>query len=76
MTKWTELLSKFKSPVARFEKYMLKRGLIKEGDSNMFRDEAKELVRDALKNSMGVAKPSIDEMFTDVYDTVPKSLNE
>lgn len=71
MLKWKELLAKFSSPVQRFEKYMLKRGLIKEGDSHKIREEAKEAVRDALKNAMGVAKPSIDEMFTDVYDQLP-----
>ena len=76
MLKWKELLTKFSSPIQRFEKYMLKRGLIKEGDSQMIREEAKESVRDALKNSMGVIKPSIDEMFTDVYDELPQSLKD
>jgi 2-oxoisovalerate dehydrogenase E1 component alpha subunit len=33
MEKWKDLLSKFKSPIARMENYLLKKGIVKEGDS-------------------------------------------
>ena len=32
MKKWKELLEKFSNPIARLEKHLLKKGLIKEGD--------------------------------------------
>ena len=41
MLKWKELLTKFKSPIFRLEKYLLNKGIVKEGDSQKFRDEAR-----------------------------------
>ncbi len=33
MQKWKELLTKFKSPIERFERYLTKRGLVKPEDT-------------------------------------------
>ncbi len=76
MQKWKELLTKFKSPIDRLEKYMMKRGLVKEGDAQKFRDEAKTAVRDSLKSAFEQRKPPIDDLFTDVYDFIPESLKD
>ena len=42
MKKWEDLLGKISSPIQRFEKYLLKRGLITE-------ERKKELKKDALE---------------------------
>lgn len=76
MKKWKELLTKFKSPIARLETYMLKKGLIKPDDSTKFRDEARTAVRDALKMANDQKKPPIEELFNDVYDHITPNLVE
>jgi len=76
MQKWKELLTKIKSPIDRFEKYLTRRGLVKPEDTARFRDEARTAVREALKNAIETRKPPIDDMFTDVYDFIPKNLEE
>lgn len=76
MEKWKDLMSKIKSPIDRFEKYLAKRGLVTPQDTQKFRDEARTAVRDALKVSIGAQKPSIDNLFTDVYDFLPENLKE
>ena len=76
MLKWTELISKIKSPIDRFEKFLTKRGLVTAADTQSFRDEARAAVREALKVSNELLKPDIDELFKDVYDFVPDNLKE
>lgn len=76
MQKWKELLSKFKSPIHRLENYLLNRGLVKPEDSKQYRLEALNQVRDALKNANDQKKPSIDDMFNDVYDTIMPHLED
>jgi TPP-dependent pyruvate/acetoin dehydrogenase alpha subunit len=41
MEKWKELLTQFSSPIMRLEKYLLRKGLIKESDSKSYREDAK-----------------------------------
>ena len=76
MQKWKELLSKFRSPIERFEKYLTRHGLVKPEDTARFREEARTAVREALKNAIEAPKPPIEELFTDVYDTIPKHIQE
>ncbi len=76
MQKWKELLTKIKSPIDRFERYLTKRGLVKAEDTKRYRDEARTAVRDALKAGIEAKKPPIDELFNDVYDFIPKNLEE
>ena len=76
MQKWKDLLGKIKSPIDRFEKYLTKRGLVKAEDTQRFRDEARQAVRDALKNGIEARKPAIDELFNDVYDVIPPHILE
>lgn len=60
MQKWQQLLKDFSNPIARLEKHLLARGLVKAGDSDKIRDEARSEVRDALKESSAMPKPDID----------------
>jgi len=76
MLKWKELLSKFSSPIQRLEKYMVKQGLIKESDTKQYREEARDAVKEALKNANEAKKPHIDELFNDVYDEIPHHIEE
>lgn len=76
MKKWKDLLGKIKSPIDRFERYLTRRGLAKPEDTQRFRDEARTAVRDALKHGIEAKKPEIDELFKDVYDFIPKNLQE
>ena len=76
MKKWKTLLSTIKSPIDRFEHYLTKRGLVTPPDTQKFRDEARQAVRDALKNAIEARKPEIDELFKDVYDFIPENLQE
>lgn len=76
MKKWKDLLSKIKSPIDRFQNYLMKRGLATPADTQKFRDEARSAVRDALKNAIEARKPEIDELFKDVYDFIPENLQE
>jgi 2-oxoisovalerate dehydrogenase E1 component alpha subunit len=76
MQKWKELLSKFRSPIERFEKYLNRKGLVKPEDTARFREEARTAVREALKNGIEAVKPPIDDLFTDVYEKIPTHIAE
>ena len=76
MEKWKELLSKFSSPIERFEKYLTRRGLITAERTKKLRKEATDQVRTALKNSTAELLPEVDELFTAVYDKMPDNLLE
>ena len=76
MEKWKELISKFSSPIERLEKYLTRRGLITPERTLKLRNEAKNMVREALKNATGELLPEIDELFEGVYEKMPNSLVE
>jgi 2-oxoisovalerate dehydrogenase E1 component alpha subunit len=76
MKKWKELLEKFSSPIERLEKYLTRRGLINAERTAKLRSEAKNMVRDALKNATGELLPEVDSMFEDVYEKMPNHLVE
>lgn len=64
------------NPVARFRKYLeLKKWWSKELDQST-RDEAREQVLAEFATAEQQKKPSIQEMFTDVYDELPWNLKE
>jgi TPP-dependent pyruvate/acetoin dehydrogenase alpha subunit len=71
MKKWKELLETFKSPIERMEKYLTRRGLITPERTAKVRNEAKNLVRDALKNATGEVHHEVDSLFEDVYEKMP-----
>lgn len=76
MKKWQELLGSFTSPIERMEKYLTKRGLITPERTAEVRLNAKNQVRDALKNATGEVFPEIDLLFEEVYDKMPNNILE
>jgi len=58
----------------RLEKYMIKNGLLEEGESDKIRAEARNTARNALKAATVEPKPSIETMFDGVYDKIPDHL--
>lgn len=76
MKKWNDLLKKFGTPIERYEKYLTSRGLLTEDRTKKLRTDAKNAVRDALKNAVGVVFPPVDSLFEDVYENLPPNLIE
>jgi 2-oxoisovalerate dehydrogenase E1 component alpha subunit len=69
-------MKKFASPIERMDKYLTRKGLITAERTARVRLEAKNAVRDALKNATGELLPEIDNLFSDVYEEIPKHLLE
>jgi 2-oxoisovalerate dehydrogenase E1 component alpha subunit len=63
-------------PIARFKAYMFKQGWLDEAEDEKAKDEIRQQVLDALKVSEKVAKPSLEEIVTDVYSDVPAHLQK
>lgn len=63
MKKWEELLQKFSNPIERIEKYLKNKGLLTQERTDKLREDAKNQVRDALKNATGELLPPIDQLF-------------
>lgn len=76
MLKWADLMKKFTSPIERMDKYLTRKGLITAERTAKVRLEAKNAVRDALKNATGELLPEIDNLFSDVYEKIPLHLLE
>ena len=76
MKKWKELIEKFGSPIERMEKYLTKRGLLTAERNKKLRDDARNAVRDALKNACGELLPDVDNLFEDVYEKMPPHILE
>lgn len=76
MKKWSELLKTFTSPIERMEKYLTRRGLITPEWTAAVRLNAKNQVREALKNATGELLPEVDQLFEEVYDEMPAHLIE
>lgn len=58
------------------DKYLTRRGLITPERTAKVRLEAKNQVRDGLKNAIGELLPEVDNLFEDVYEVMPKHLEE
>ena len=55
---------------------MKDKGWISEKEYKDIEEQTKEEVREALKIAFACKKPSIDSMFTDVYEDLPMNLIE
>jgi len=55
---------------------LTRKGLITPERTTKLRNEAKNMVRDALKNATGELLPPVDSLFEDVYDEMPLHLQE
>jgi TPP-dependent pyruvate/acetoin dehydrogenase alpha subunit len=56
------------------DKYLTRRGLITPERTARIRLEAKNQVRDGLKNAIGELLPEVDNLFEDVYEKMPLHL--
>lgn len=63
-------------PVNRFRNYLVKRGWLDEAEDEAAKESIRKEVLDALKVAEVVAKPSLDELVTDVYEHVPAHLQK
>jgi len=64
------------NPITRLRRFLEKRGWWSQEKEDAARKEARKEILDNLKLAEQRAKPHVDELFTDVYDTVPKHLQE
>lgn len=64
------------NPIVRFKRYLINKGHMKEEDDQVWKKEARKNVLEAFSKAEKRKKPSISEMFTDVYDKLPKHLQE
>ena len=76
MKKWEDLLGKFSNPIHRLEKYLLRENLITADQNAKLRKDARDMVRESLKAANELPKPSIDGLFEDVYEKMPKHILE
>lgn len=65
-----------RSPISRFRKYIQRNGWWSEDqESELFRN-VKQQVLQAIKTAEGMEKPTLTELFTDVYEQMPPNLHE
>jgi len=64
------------NPISRLRKFMEKRGWWSQEQEDEIRKAARKEVLEQLKLAEQRPKPHVDELFTDVYDSVPKHLQE
>jgi 2-oxoisovalerate dehydrogenase E1 component alpha subunit len=76
MKKWSEYLESIGDPISRFFTYLKSKNWITENEYKDIIDDAKEQVRNSLKEAHKTKKCSIESMFEDVYEKVPKSLQD
>lgn len=76
MLKWKEYLIAMGNPVDRYYKYLLNKNWIKEDEYKSLLEKTKEEVRESLKVALLGKKPSLDSLFTDVYENLPPNLIE
>lgn len=65
---------KRKDPMIRLRKYLTGKGLWTDAKQQAAEDAAKILVADVVKLSEGMEKPSTDDMFNYLYETIPEDL--
>jgi len=63
-------------PIARFYSHMISKGVWGESQDKEWKKEAKKKVLDAFSKAEKTLKPSWQELFTQVYDDVPKDLQK
>jgi 2-oxoisovalerate dehydrogenase E1 component alpha subunit len=76
MKKWNDYLTTIGDATERFYKYLLGKNWVTENEYKDIVDDAKEQVRNSLKEALKTKKPHIDSLFDDVYETVPHHLKE
>lgn len=74
MEKWNALIKKLGDPITRFEKYLVKQGVVDEGFKEKVIEETVKETRNALASAIDEKLPPIDMLFEDVYDEKPTHL--
>ncbi|KAI9140495.1 thiamine diphosphate-binding protein [Paraphysoderma sedebokerense] len=64
------------NPSVRFRKYLESKSWWSQADEDSFRKDIRRQILTAFADAEKKKKPSIKELFTDVYDTVPPHLKE
>jgi 2-oxoisovalerate dehydrogenase E1 component alpha subunit len=64
------------SPINRFRKYVEAKGWWSESEDSAFKKEIRTEILQAFAKAEKRKKPSVDELFTDVYDELPWHLKE
>lgn len=65
-----------KDPIIRFELYLKSLGLLTDQDVKDIRENADQMLSDAIKEAEKVGQPALETLFTDVYKDVPQNLRE
>ena len=63
-------------PVARFRAYLIKQGWLDEAEDEKAKEEIRVQVLDALKDAEKYPAPALEEIVTDVYESVPAHLQK
>ncbi|CAA0831679.1 2-oxoisovalerate dehydrogenase subunit alpha 1-mitochondrial [Striga hermonthica] len=65
-----------RNPTNRFRKWVQRNGWWTDEDENELRSSTRKQVLSAIHEAGKIEKPSLEELFTDVYDRVPSNLHE
>jgi len=65
-----------KNPITRLFMFLKTRGWITDSDRDSIQNECRQAVVAAMKTAEAAKKPHLDHTFTDVYDQMPKRLEE
>lgn len=71
-----ERFEKHSDPLLRLEEFLKRHYNMTDDDFRQVVDEEKIAVLDAIRQAEMKPKPSIDELFEDVYKEMPRSLKE
>ncbi|TPX36557.1 hypothetical protein SmJEL517_g01218 [Synchytrium microbalum] len=64
------------SPILRFKKYIARVHGWTDSDESILQQTSRKRVMEALAEDDSLMRPEINDLFTDVYDTVPANLKE
>lgn len=64
------------SPITRFRKYLQLKSIWSDSEEENFKAETRKEILKSFNSAEKRKKPSIDELFTDVYDALPLHLQQ
>ena len=65
-----------RDPVVRLRAWMTAKGMLKDGDEEAWTQEINDEISAAITEAEALPPPAIETMFTDVYATMPRHLEE
>lgn len=65
-----------KDPIARFQKYLMRRGVLDEVQDKLFREEASQSIEEIVKKAESTPKGTLLEAFDAVYKIPPLTLSQ